>query len=250
MSILLEAPVFTVEAGLKAAEFGINRLELCSDFGEGGETPSAGALSFLKEKVQIPVFVMIRPRGGDFVYTPEELYVMRKDIAILRSQGADGFVFGVLDRDGHVDKEACKYLMHAVEDSPCTFHRAFDICKDKDKAIEDIISCGFQRILTSGGENDVTKGMSNILKWIGQVSDQIIIMPGGGLKPTHIAGISKKSMPAAKPSGQLKVIIFIHQYLSPMTQMPSNRYLQLTGHWSMNFSMHSKPIRINRPNNI
>jgi copper homeostasis protein len=187
MSILLEAPVFTVEAGLKAAEFGIDRLELCSDFGEGGETPSAGSLSFLKEKIQIPVFVMIRPRGGDFVYSPEELYVMRKDISILKSHGADGFVFGVLDKHGHVDKEACKYLMYAVGDSPCTFHRAFDISKDKDKAIEDIISCGFQRILTSGGENDVTKGMSNILKWLDQVSNQIIIMPGGGLKPSHIS---------------------------------------------------------------
>lgn len=191
MSILLEAPVFTVEAGLKAAEYGIDRLELCSDFGEGGETPSAGALAFLKEKVQIPVFVMIRPRGGDFVYSPEELYVMRKDIAILKSHGADGFVFGALDKNGHVDKEACKYLMHAVEDSPCTFHRAFDISRDKDKSIEDIFSCGFQRILTSGGENDVSKGISNILKWLGQVSDQIIIMPGGGLKPSHISELSK-----------------------------------------------------------
>lgn len=183
--------MFTVEAGLKAAEYGIDRLELCSDFGEGGETPSAGALAFLKEKVQIPVFVMIRPRGGDFVYSPEELYVMRKDIAILKSHGADGFVFGALDKNGHVDKEACKYLMHAVEDSPCTFHRAFDISRDKDKSIEDIFSCGFQRILTSGGENDVSKGISNILKWMGQVSDQIIIMPGGGLKPSHISELSK-----------------------------------------------------------
>lgn len=191
MSILLEAPVFTVEAGLKAAEYGVDRLELCSDFGEGGETPSVGALSFLKEKIQIPVFVMIRPRGGDFVYSQEELYVMRKDIAILKSHGADGFVFGVLDKNGQVDKEACKYLMYAVEDSPCTFHRAFDISRDKDKAIEDIISCGFQRILTSGGENDVTKGMSNIQKWLDQVSNQIIIMPGGGLKSSHISQLNK-----------------------------------------------------------
>ncbi len=198
MSILLEAPVFTVEAGLKAAEFGIDRLELCSDFGEGGETPSAGALSFLKEKIQIPVFVMIRPRGGDFVYSPEELYVMRKDIAILKSHGADGFVFGVLDKNGHVDKEACKYLMYAVGDSPCTFHRAFDISIDKTKALEDIISCGFQRILTSGGENDVTKGMSNIIKWLDQVSNQIIIMPGGGLKPSHISELNN--------SGKLKEV--------------------------------------------
>ena len=114
--ILLEAPVFTVEAAIKAAEYGIDRLELCSDFGEGGETPSAGMLAFLKEKVDVPIFVMLRPRGGDFVYSSEELYVMKKDIAILKNLGADGFVFGVLDQNGQVDREACKYLINVAGD--------------------------------------------------------------------------------------------------------------------------------------
>lgn len=184
--VLIEAPVFTIEAAMLAAEFGIDRLELCSDFAEGGETPSVGALAFLKEKLDIPIFVMIRPRGGDFIYSPEELYVMKKDIAILKSLGADGFVFGILKPDGHVDKESCKYLLKAAEDLPCTFHRAFDICKDKEKALEDIIDCGFKRILTSGGENDVGNGIFNILHWMDLVKDKIIIMPGGGLKPEHM----------------------------------------------------------------
>lgn len=189
--ILIEAPIFTVEAAMLAAEYGIDRLELCSDFAEGGETPSAGALSFLKGKLDIEIFVMIRPRGGDFIYGPEELYVMKQDISILKSLGADGFVFGALNPDGHVDKDSCKYLLKAAEDLPCTFHRAFDICRDKEKALRDIIDCGFKRILTSGGENDVGAGMANILQWMEIVQDQIIIMPGGGLKPKHVPLLSK-----------------------------------------------------------
>lgn len=190
--ILLEAPVFTAEAALKAAEYGIDRLELCSDFGEGGETPSAGMLAFLKEKVDIPIFVMLRPRGGDFVYTSEELYIMKKEIAILKSLGADGFVFGVLDPNGNVDKDACKYLINVAEELPCTFHRAFDIAADKKKALETIIDLGFQRILTSGGENDVSKGLEVILELFELAGEEIIIMPGGGSKPEHVSQLNIK----------------------------------------------------------
>lgn len=196
--MILEAPVFTIEAALKAAEFGIHRIELCSDFGEGGETPSVGALSYLKEKIQIPIFVMIRPRGGDFVYTPEELEVMKKDIRILKSFGADGFVFGVLDPDGNVDQEACSALLQEAEGYPCTFHRAFDICRNKEEAIEILIKLGFKRILSSGGENTTTAGLSNILQYMKQASGRIIIMPGGGSKVEHVAPLIA--------SGELKEI--------------------------------------------
>jgi copper homeostasis protein len=196
--MILEAPVFTVEAALKAAAYGVHRLELCSDFGEGGETPSVGTLSFLKEKIGIPIFVMIRPRGGDFVYTTEELDVMRRDIRILKSFGADGFVFGVLDQDGRVDLKACRLLLDQAEGLPCTFHRAFDICRNKEEAIETLISLGFKRILTSGGENTVSAGLSNILKYLDQAAGRIIIMPGGGLKVEYIGPL--------KVSGQLNEI--------------------------------------------
>lgn len=196
--MVLEAPVYTVEAALLAEQFGIHRIELCSDFGEGGETPSVGNLSFLKEKISIPIFVMIRPRGGDFVYTPEELEVMKRDIQILKSFGADGFVFGVLDQQGHVDQEACKVLIEAAGGSPCTFHRAFDICRNKEEAIETLISLEFKRILTSGGENTVTAGLSNIINFLKQADGRIIIMPGGGLKVEHLGPL--------KASGELREI--------------------------------------------
>jgi copper homeostasis protein len=187
----LEAPVFTMEAAVMAAEFGVHRIELCSDFGEGGETPSVGSLAYLKEQVSIPIFVMIRPRGGDFFYTDAELEVMRRDIRILKSFGADGFVFGVLDAAGNVNVPACDLLIKEADGVPCTFHRAFDICKDKQMALEDIISCGFKRVLTSGGKNDVGRGLHNILAYIKQAKDRIIIMPGGGLKPEHVSLLKK-----------------------------------------------------------
>lgn len=191
--ILLEAPVYTVEAALKASAFGVERLELCADFGEGGTTPSAGLLKLIKSKINTPVFVMIRPRGGDFVYEPEELEAMRNDIQVLKSHGAEGFVFGVLDEVGQVDKAACKYLLEAAEGMPCTFHRAFDITVDKKVALEEIVSLGFKRILTSGGENTVSLGLENIKSYMDWAAGRIIIMPGGGSRSEHVHELKNHS---------------------------------------------------------
>lgn len=189
--IILEAPVFTIEAALVAAESGVDRLELCADFEAGGTTPSAGTLAFLKEKIDIPVFVMIRPRHGDFVYGKEELYVMKKDIRILKKIGADGFVFGALKTNGTVDVSACKYLIQETGGLPCTFHRAFDLVADQETALKTIIELGFHRILTSGGKNTVQEGLAAIEHLINLSADRLIIMPGGGLKPEHVEILKK-----------------------------------------------------------
>ncbi|WP_186758513.1 copper homeostasis protein CutC [Echinicola salinicaeni] len=189
-SLILEAPVFTVEAALKAAEYGIDRLELCADFLEGGETPSAGTLKLIKEKVDIPVFVMIRPRGGDFVYTNEELEVMKEDIKVLKGLGADGFVFGVLTPMGEVNIGACEQLIEASGGLPCTFHRAFDASRNLEKSLEAVIECGFRRILTSGGKNTVTEGMDMINRLLEKAGNRIVIMPGGGMNPDLVTPLS------------------------------------------------------------
>lgn len=196
--ILLEAPVFNLQAALEAAQFGIDRLELCSNFPEGGETPSAGMLRFLKSEVDIPVFVMIRPRGGDFVYSQKELIVMKQDIKLLTEFGADGFVFGILDEKGVVNEAACEMLLRAAGDKPCTFHRAFDASADLDDSLRKIIHLGFQRILTSGGKNTLSEGLPVLLKLLEKAKDQIIIMPGGGTKPEHV--------PILNQSGYLKEV--------------------------------------------
>ena len=184
--ILLEAPVYTLEAALLATAYGVDRLELCSDFGEGGVTPSPGMLSYLKSKIDLPIFVRVRPRGGDFFYSAEELKVMEKEIEILKSLGADGFVFGVLNADGSVNVDACSVLVRAAAGSPCTFHRAFDASSDLEKALEAVIGCCFDRILTSGGRNTVTDGLDIIKKLMSAAGNRIIIMPGGGTVPSHL----------------------------------------------------------------
>lgn len=188
--VLLEAPVYTLEAALLAAEYGVDRLELCADFGEGGTTPSAGMLTYIKSQVNIPVFVMIRPRGGDFVYSAGELEVMKKDLALFKSLGADGFVFGILTKEGHVDREACSALLAVAGDLPCTFHRAIDASLDLEKSLEDIVDVGFKRILTSGGMATVSDGLDNIKKMMQAAGDRIIIMPGGGTLPSHLGELA------------------------------------------------------------
>lgn len=196
--ILLEAPVFNLQGALEAAQFGVDRLELCANFPEGGETPSAGMLRFLKSEVDIPVFVMIRPRGGDFVYSQKELIVMKQDILLLGELGADGFVFGVLDENGRVNETACKMLLRAVGNKPCTFHRAFDASSDLHDSLERIIHLGFDRILTSGGKNSLSEGLPVIQDLLSKATDRIIIMPGGGTKAEHV--------PILKKTGYLKEI--------------------------------------------
>ncbi len=193
MALLLEAPVFTLEAALKAAAFGVHRLELCADFGEGGVTPSAGILAYLKSKIEIPVFVMIRPRGGDFVYSDEEIEVMHRDISLLKNLGADGFVFGVLEKNGNIDQERCKLLIKAAADLPCTFHRAFDVSINQQESLTKLIDLGFKRILTSGGYNTVSAGLDKLLLLLEMAKEQIIIMPGGGTKPEHVTELAKSS---------------------------------------------------------
>lgn len=189
--VILESPVFNVEAALDAAEYGVDRLELCANFPEGGETPSAGMLKFLKTEIDIPVFVMIRPRGGDFAYSQKELMVMKRDIELLGELGADGFVFGVLDKQGLVDTDSCKSLLRAASGKPCTFHRAFDVSADYFDSLEKIISCGFARVLTSGGKNSVTEGMDLLKELLVKGGNRISIMPGGGTKPEHVSELGK-----------------------------------------------------------
>lgn len=190
-TVIFEAPVFTLEAALQAAEYGIDRIELCANFPDGGETPSAGMLKFLKKEIDIPIMVMIRPRGGDFVYSPKEIVVMKNDIEILGNLGADGFVFGVLDTFGRVNTEACDSLIRTSSGKTCTFHRAFDASSDLKQSLEDIIALGFDRILTSGGRNSVTEGLAIIKDLMQVAGNRISLMPGGGTKAEHVSELQQ-----------------------------------------------------------
>ncbi len=190
-NIVLESPVYTMEAALHACEFGADRLELCADFCEGGTTPSPGMFEVIRKNVNIPIFVMIRPRGGGFMYSGHELEVMKADIGHFRKLGADGFVFGILGMDGKVDQKACMALRLAAGEKPCTFHRAFDWIKNQEEALESIVDLGFKRILTSGGANTVEEGLDKLVRLLDLAKNRIIVIPGGGTKAGHLQALNQ-----------------------------------------------------------
>lgn len=176
-----------------AQEGGADRVELCAGIPEGGTTPSYGMIKNARESISIALNVIIRPRGGDFLYTDEELREMVYDIHMAKELGADGLVFGCLTPDGDVDMEAMRTLMDAAGDTPVTFHRAFDHSHNPLKALEEIISLGCARILTSGCRPTALEGASLLAELVKQAGDRIIIMPGCGVKENNIAEIARLS---------------------------------------------------------
>lgn len=228
-SILLESPVFNIEAAIMAHHYGVDRLELCSAYSEGGLTPGPGLFSHLKSNIEIPIFVMIRPREGNFIYSADELDVMKEEIRIFSSLGADGFVFGVLNEDGSVQKKACKELVDLAGDKPCTFHRAFDVSYDLMKSLEDVIDCGFKRILTSGGKSSVGVGLQVIQILLREAKDEIIIMPGGGMNPVLVQPL--------KETGYLKEVHASCKKIDAREKFYQNKAIQFSGD-SLSFDEH------------
>ena len=181
-------------ASCKAAqEGGADRVELCAGIPEGGTTPSYGMIATARKNITIGLNVIIRPRGGDFLYSEDEIQEMIEDIRMAKSLGADGLVFGCLRPDGSVDMEVMKRLMDEAGDTPVTFHRAFDHCSDPYQALEDIISCGCCRILTSGCRPTALEGAELLSELVKMAGDRIIIMPGCGVKEGNIAEIARLS---------------------------------------------------------
>jgi copper homeostasis protein len=190
-SISLEIPVFSADDAVTAVRSGADRLELCASYSEGGLTPGAGLLNVIKQQVTIPVFVMLRPVGGHFYYSELDLEVMAEELKVLKSSGADGFVFGILKSDRTVNMEACEKLINLAGGLPCTFHRAFDEVSDPFKALREIKELGFKRILTSGRQPGVGQGIELLNDLLNRADDDIIIMPGGGMKPELINPLNK-----------------------------------------------------------
>ena len=184
----------SVESAVKAQEGGAYRVELCAGIPEGGTTPSFGEIRMARQLLQqTKLHVIIRPRGGDFLYTQLEQEIMLHDIKVARQLGADGVVFGCLTAEGDVDMAAMKKLMNAVGDMNVTFHRAFDMCKDPFKALEQIIELGCTRILTSGQESNAVKGIPLLKELVKQADGRIIIMPGCGVNPGNIKQIAEET---------------------------------------------------------
>ena len=186
---MLEIACFNKESALLSSKAGADRIEFCAGFEVGGTTPSLHDFMELKKEITIPVFVMIRTRGGDFCYSDEEFQQMKEQLLEFKKVGADGFVFGILDGNLKVNFIQNKELVELAGDIPCTFHRAFDRVKDYHKSLEEIINCGFKTILTSGTKSNVSEG-KEILKTLVELSNERIdILCGGGLRSTNISEI-------------------------------------------------------------
>ena len=183
----------SVASCIAAQEGGANRVELCAGIPEGGTTPSYGMIRNARECISIALNVIIRPRGGDFLYSEEEINEMLYDIKVAKELGADGLVFGCLLPDGSVDKVNMARLMEAAGDTPVTFHRAFDHSSDPMQALEDIIELGCARILTSGCRPTALEGAGLLAKLVEKAGDRLIIMPGCGVKESNIAEIARLS---------------------------------------------------------
>jgi copper homeostasis protein len=186
MARRLEICVDSIDSALAADRGGAHRIELCSSLLEGGLTPSAGIIRTVRQQVALAVFVMIRPRGGDFLYSDADFESMREDIRAAKSLGANGVVLGLLIDDGRVDVMRTRELVELAKPMETTFHRAFDLSADLDQSLEDVIATGATRILTSGGAQTAPQALDQIRKLVNAAQERIIIMAGSGIKSGNL----------------------------------------------------------------
>lgn len=183
----------SVQSAKAAFEGGADRIELCSNLMEGGISPSAGLIKAVKKYCDIPVFVLIRPRGGDFLYDDEEKEIILHDIETAINLGADGIVSGFLNKDGSIDTDFTKRVLEITHPLPFTFHRAFDVAKEPFTVLNQLIDLGVQRILTSGQRNTALEGSSLIKDLIELAGDKLQILIGSGISSSNILEILKKT---------------------------------------------------------
>ncbi len=197
MSVVIEACVESLEAALAAERGGADRLELCANLDVGGTTPSGELLAAVKSRVGIPVFTMIRPRGGSFFYTAADRDETRRDIAAVRERGADGLVLGMLDERGRVDVPGMRDVLADADGLPVTFHRAFDEIADQHAALEVLMELGVGRVLTSGRAASALEGADAIKALVEHAGERIRVMAGGGVRAhnarelVRLAGVSE-----------------------------------------------------------
>lgn len=189
----LEIACFNLDSAVIAQENGANRVELCAEMEVGGTTPDFEITKQVRELLTINLNVMIRPRGGNFVYSDVEFQQMKNEILQFKKLAVNGFVFGILNEDNSINKTQNTELVNLAKPFSCTFHRAFDEVEDAFQSLEDIIACGFQTILTSGRKPNVTEGVNRLAELVSKANNRITIMPGGGLRTTNIEFIKEKT---------------------------------------------------------
>jgi copper homeostasis protein len=190
---LLEISVEALESALAAERGGADRIELCADLSLGGVTPGTDLMRTTRAQVRIPIFSMVRPRAGDFVYSTAEFAEMKRSVVGAKEAGMDGVVLGVLTKQRRVDVERTRELTELARPLPVTYHRAFDEITDLHQALEDIIQSGAKRILTSGGAKSALEGAATLAKLIEAAGERIAIVPGAGISSINIAEVARRT---------------------------------------------------------
>ncbi|MGJ4803213.1 copper homeostasis protein CutC [Luteimonas sp. SDU82] len=190
---LLEIAANSLASALAAQAGGADRIELCENLGEGGCTPSFGTIAAVRDRLRIPLYVLIRPRGGDFCYDADEREVMLRDIDACVRLGCDGVAIGALDADGEVDMAVCRALAEAAGPLGLTFHRALDVARDPPQALEAAVELGCERVLTSGARADALAGAETIAALVRQAAGRITVMAGAGINAGNAATVRDRS---------------------------------------------------------
>lgn len=185
----LEICIDSAHAAIAAEKGGARRVELCDNLAEGGTTPSAGMIALTRQHISIGLHVLVRPRRGDFLYSDLEFEIMKHDIEVAKSLGADGVVIGVLKADGTIDTDRTRQLMVLAQPLSVTFHRAFDLTPDPYQALNDLLQLGVPRLLTSGQQASAYEGAPLLRELVKQAGDQLIVMPGAGINEQNIREI-------------------------------------------------------------
>jgi copper homeostasis protein len=193
MPVIVEAAVESLDDALAAVAGGADRLELCANLDAGGTTPSAALITAVRERVEVPVVVMIRPRGGDFTYSDDELSRMYEDVAMARSLGASGVVFGVLDTFDRLDLERTAALVEAADRVPVTFHRAIDQVARRVVAMDALAALGVARVLSSGGGKTAREGVDELRAMVERAADRLVVVAGGGVRANNARAIVEET---------------------------------------------------------
>jgi copper homeostasis protein len=191
--VLLESCVDSLDAAIASEHGGAGRIELCANLDVGGTTPGADLIARSVERLTIPVFVMVRPRGGDFVYDAGEARDMERDIGKVRAAGAHGVVFGALGRDRRIDAPIMRHLVDAARPLAVTCHRAFDDSRDLSEALDALLALGIDRVLTSGGAPTATEGSGTIAKLVAQAGSALVVMAGGAVRAHNVADLVRRT---------------------------------------------------------
>jgi len=183
----IEVCCFSVESAKIAEKVGADRIELCDNYNEGGTTPSYASIKLAVKELNIPVNIIIRPRGSDFLYSDMEYELIKEDVKIAKKLNANGIVIGFLNTDGSIDVERTKEIIEIARPMEVTFHRAFDRCKNPFEALEQLIDIGINRILTSGQRKTAIEGIDLLTELVEKAKNRIIIMPGSGINDKNIS---------------------------------------------------------------